>query len=77
MLESIAHPSRVRLIYEVLPCAYLIEKAKGISTDGDGKSLLDIPVKGFDQRVTYIAGSTQEVDFVIDTLKLKKIEAAK
>ncbi len=77
MLESTAHPSRVRLIYECLPCAYLLEKAKGVSTDGEGRSILDIEVKGFDQRVSYVAGSSKEVDFVIETLKMKKMEAPK
>ena len=72
MLDSVAHPSRIRLIYECLPCAFLIEKAEGTSNDGEGKSVLDVPIKGYDQRISFFVGSTEEVDFVLETLKLKK-----
>jgi fructose-1,6-bisphosphatase len=34
MLDSIAHPSRLHLIYEILPIAFLIEKAGGMTSDG-------------------------------------------
>ena len=40
MLESVAHPSRLQLIYEILPVAFLIEKAGGKTSDGE-KSVLD------------------------------------
>jgi sedoheptulose-bisphosphatase len=43
MLESVAHPSRLQLIYEILPVAFLIEKAGGKTSDGE-RSLLDVPI---------------------------------
>jgi sedoheptulose-bisphosphatase len=46
MLESIAHPSRLHLIYEILPMAFLIEKAGGKTSDGT-KSVLDVPISGY------------------------------
>jgi fructose-1,6-bisphosphatase len=45
MLESVAHPSRLQLVYEILPVAFLIEKAGGKTSDGK-KSLLDVPING-------------------------------
>ena len=45
MLESVAHPSRLQLIYEILPVAFLIEKAGGKTSDGE-QSVLDIPITG-------------------------------
>ena len=45
MLESVAHPSRLQLLYEILPVAFLIEKAGGKTTNGD-TSVLDIVIKG-------------------------------
>jgi fructose-1,6-bisphosphatase len=32
-LDSIAYPSRLHLIYEILPIAFLIEKAGGKTSD--------------------------------------------
>jgi fructose-1,6-bisphosphatase I len=34
MLNTIAHPSRLSLLYEICPLAFLIEKAGGTATDG-------------------------------------------
>lgn len=45
MLESVAHPSRLQLIYEILPVAFLIEKAGGKTSNGS-MSVLDIVIKG-------------------------------
>ncbi len=47
MLDSIAHPSRLHLLYEIFPIAYLIEKAGGKTSDGT-KSVLDVIIKGYD-----------------------------
>jgi len=46
MLDSIAHPSRLHLIYELIPLAFLIEKAGGSTSDGQ-KSVLDVEIKGY------------------------------
>jgi sedoheptulose-bisphosphatase len=43
MLDSVAHPSRLHLIYEILPVAFLIEKAGGKTSNGE-KSVLDLPI---------------------------------
>ena len=69
MLESVAHPSRLHLIYEILPVAFLIEKAGGKTSDGRDTSVLDMPVSGFKQRSSFVAGSSQDVDFIISTVK--------
>lgn len=53
---------------ECIPIAFLIEKAKGVATDGD-HNILDIVIENSDQKSTFIAGSKGEVDFVMTTLK--------
>jgi fructose-1,6-bisphosphatase len=42
--------------------AFLIEKAGGKTDDGTGKSVLDVKIKGLEQRVSFVAGSVFEVD---------------
>jgi len=49
MLDSVAHPSRLHLLYEIIPVAFLIEKAGGKTTDGE-RSVLDVEIKGYKQR---------------------------
>jgi fructose-1,6-bisphosphatase len=68
MLDSIAHPSRLHLIYEMIPVAFLIEKAGGKTSDGE-KSILDIEIKGYAQRLNFIGGSSNDVDKIIEILK--------
>lgn len=46
MLNSIAHPSRLSMVYEIVPIAFLIEKAGGKTSDEKGNSILDIKVEG-------------------------------
>ena len=48
MLDSLAHQSRLHLIYEILPMALLVEKAGGMTDDGTGKSVLETTIKGYD-----------------------------
>lgn len=67
MLDSIAHPSRLHLLYEIFPIAYLIEKAGGKTSDGS-KSVLEVIIKGYDQRISFIAGSSNDVDYVVKRL---------
>lgn len=64
MLDSIAHPSRLHLLYEIFPLAYLIEKAGGKTSDGE-KSVLEVEIKGYTQKITFIAGSSNEVDYIV------------
>lgn len=68
MLDSIAHPSRLHLIYEILPVALLIEKAGGKTSDFD-KSVLDVKIEGYKQRINFVAGSANDVDLIVKTLK--------
>jgi sedoheptulose-bisphosphatase len=46
MLDSITHKTRLQLIYEIIPVAFLIEKAGGKTSDGE-KNPLDIVINGF------------------------------
>jgi len=46
-LDSLSHPSTLHLIYEILPMAFLIEKAGGKVDDGTGKSVLDMKIQGY------------------------------
>ena len=46
MLNSIAHTSRLSLLYEICPLAFLIEKAGGAASDGI-QPVLDIKIDGF------------------------------
>ena len=76
MLESVAHPSRLQLIYEIVPVAFLIERAGGKTSDGE-KSVLDIPIKGYKQRISFVAGSANDVDFITRTVREEETEQHK
>jgi len=67
MLHTVAHPSRLSLLYEVCPLGFLIEKAGGAATDGM-MPVLDIEVKGYQQKVNFIAGSKEDVKYVSEEL---------
>jgi sedoheptulose-bisphosphatase len=67
MLNSIAHPSRLSLLYEVCPLAFLIEKAGGSATDGV-TAILDLEIKGYAQKVNFIAGSQEDVAYISSEL---------
>jgi len=67
MLHTIAHPSRLSLLYEVVPLGFLIEKAGGVATDGN-VPVLDIKVEGIKQKVNFIAGSKEDVKYVCEEL---------
>mmetsp|Transcript_31400 Transcript_31400/g.30749 ORF Transcript_31400/g.30749 Transcript_31400/m.30749 type:complete len:80 (-) Transcript_31400:40-279(-) len=66
-LDSVSHPSRLHLLYEIFPMALLIEKAGGKTSDGE-KSVLDVIIKSYDQRITFIAGSVEAVDYTLSKL---------
>ena len=66
-LETLAYGAKLHLLTECIPIAFLIEKAKGLATDGHHK-ILDIMIEGFEQKSTFIAGSSGEVEFVMATL---------
>lgn len=46
LLDSVAHPSRLSLIYRIIPVAFLVEKAGGKTSDTH-QSCLDIVIEGF------------------------------
>lgn len=53
-------PAKLRLLYEALPVAFVIEKAGGRTSDG-GASLLRRRVQTCDERTAVCFGSEQEV----------------
>lgn len=67
-IETIAYGAKLKLIYEIIPIAFLIEKAGGVASDGVC-NVLDIVIEGYGQSCQFIAGSKDEVEFVISTLK--------
>lgn len=42
-LDTVSHPTKLHLIYEIMPIAFLIEKAGGKTSDGT-KSVLDVMI---------------------------------
>lgn len=66
-LNTIAHPSNLNLLYEIVPLAFLIEKAGGAASDGS-QPVLDIKIEGFKQRVNMIAGSKEDVEYVSEEI---------
>ena len=69
-LETVAYGAKLRLIYELIPIAFLIEKAQGVATDGH-HHILDIVIEGYEQKSAFIAGSKDEVEFVMETIRTK------
>mmetsp|Transcript_14427 Transcript_14427/g.22955 ORF Transcript_14427/g.22955 Transcript_14427/m.22955 type:complete len:415 (+) Transcript_14427:1-1245(+) len=59
--ESKAAKAKLRLLYEVAPIGYVIEKAGGKSSDGE-QSVLNIEVVGTEDRTQVAYGSAAEVD---------------
>lgn len=53
--------AKLRVLYEVAPIGYLVEKAGGKSSDG-AKSALDIPIKTTEVRSQVAYGSIGEVN---------------
>ena len=51
---------KLRLLYECLPIAFLIEKAGGLSSNGE-INLLDVKIESYTQKVDIIVGSGEEV----------------
>lgn len=72
-IETIAFGAKLLLIYELIPIAFLIEKAGGVASDGVC-DILDIVIEGYEQCSQFIAGSKDEVQFVISTLKNEGVE---
>ena len=68
--------TKLRILYECVPLAFLIEQAGGLSSDGQA-SLLDVCVDGYYQKSNIIIGSKDEVErlqryFTAEKRKLEK-----
>ena len=51
----------LRLLYEAVPLAFLVERAGGTTSDGSGASLLTLPIVDVDDRTQLALGSAEEV----------------
>lgn len=67
-LESLAFGLKLKLVFECIPLAFLLEHAKAVSTNGK-EALLDVKITSYDQKTQFIAGSKEEVKFVLKTLE--------
>ena len=75
MLHTVAHPSRLSLLYEVVPLGFLVEKAGGAASDGI-QAVLDLKVDGYKQKVNFIAGSKEDVKYICEELNADEINAS-
>lgn len=55
---------RLRLVYEANPLAWLVEQAGGAASTGYGR-ILDLVPNGLHQRVAFLSGSRNEVEYVV------------
>jgi sedoheptulose-bisphosphatase len=62
-LGSKLQKKKLRILYECTPIAFLVEKAGGLSSNGE-VSLLDVVVDGYYQKTDLIVGSKEEVQRV-------------
>ncbi|CAM9226129.1 unnamed protein product [Phaeothamnion confervicola] len=73
---SPAAKAKLRVLYEVAPIGYLIEKAGGKSSDGE-KSVLDIPIPNTEVRSQVAYGSIGEVDRFESLVGVKMLAGTK
>jgi len=59
--KSALAPAKLRVLYEILPLAFIVEAAGGASFDGVS-SALDRKLQGHDDRSVVCLGSKAEVD---------------
>lgn len=67
--------AKLRVLYEVLPIGYVIEKAGGKSSNGVG-SVLDIVIESTEDKSQVCYGSADEVQRFEDLVGVKYVEAA-
>ncbi|MBV5345488.1 MAG: fructose-1,6-bisphosphatase, partial [Rhodoferax sp.] len=53
---------KLRLLYEAIPLAFLIEQAGGLAVTDGGQRILDIQPESLHERTSLILGSKQDVD---------------
>lgn len=58
---------KLGLLYACQPIAFLIEKAGGMSTDGE-KSVLDVKIQGFKQKIAFSCGSADEIKQITNAI---------
>ena len=71
-VASVNTKSKLRMLYEVAPLAYLIEKAGGKASDGE-QSPLDVTITHTEQTSQVAYGSRNEVDRFEDLVGVKYI----
>ena len=59
--------SQLRLLYECIPMAYIMEQAGGVATTGV-KPILDVQPEKLHQRCPVILGSKDDVQDVLDII---------
>ena len=62
-LGSKLQKKKLRILYECVPISFLVEKAGGLSSNGE-ISILDVKVEGYYQKSDLIVGSREEVQRV-------------
>jgi len=67
---------RLRLLYEALPLAMIVEQAGGSASDGCNR-ILELPLKSLHQRVPLIFGSRDRVEEVIGYVAGTAVEATR
>ena len=67
---------RLRLLYEALPLAMIIEQAGGEASDGNQR-ILDMPLPSLHERVPLIFGSSDRVREVIEYISGQAIETTR
>lgn len=60
--------SKLRLLYECNPIAFIIEQAGGIATTGTQR-VLDVQPEGLHQRVPFVVGSPDDVNEFLTFVK--------
>lgn len=63
-IASNKHKAKLRVLYEVGPIAFLIEKAGGKTITDKRISLMEVPIRGYDDRVAFAMGSADEIDLI-------------
>ena len=67
---------RLRLLYEAVPLAMIVEQAGGSASDGC-KRILELPLESLHQRVPLIFGSRDRVEEVIEYIAGTAVEATR
>jgi fructose-1,6-bisphosphatase len=71
MINSLTHPSKFKVLYEGIPCAFLLEKAGGLALNSQGNPILDIEIgANYNTQITsMVGGSTEDVTGIVEKIK--------